>query len=143
MAAAGLKTNQFPNANADFAPRVGFAYRLSKSDKTVLRGGYGIYYARVPGLILSTAILQNAIDVVNYTLTSNLPVYPNILSAPPGKGVPANIYVADPNFKSPRTQQFSLQIETAFARNYSVTVGYLGTNGTDRKSTRLNSSHRH
>lgn len=136
LAAAGLRTNQFPNANADFAPRFGFAYRLTKSDKTVLRGGYGIYYARVPGLILSTAILQNAIDVVNYTLNSNLPAYPNILSVAPGKGAPANIYVADPNFKSPRTQQFSLQLETAFARNYTLTVGYLGTNGTHLTRTR-------
>ena len=136
LAASGLRTNQFPNAKADFAPRVGFAYRLTRSDKLVLRGGYGIYYARVPGLILSTAILQNAIDVVNYTLTSNLPVYPNVLSAPPGKGAPANIYVADQNFKSPRTQQFSLQLETSIARNTAVTLGYLGTNGTHLTRTR-------
>ena len=136
LAAAGLKTNQFPNAFADFAPRVGFAYRLTKSGNAVLRGGYGIYFARVPGLILSTAILQNAVDVVNYTLTSNLPAYPNVLSAPPGRNAPANIYVADPNFKSPRTQQFSLQVETSIAKNYAVTVGYLGTNGTHLTRTR-------
>lgn len=28
----------------DFSPRIGFAYSVTKSSKTVLRGGYGIYY---------------------------------------------------------------------------------------------------
>lgn len=136
LLAGGWRTDQFPNAGADFAPRFGFAYRLQGADKLVLRGGYGIYYARVPGLILSTAILQNAIDVVNFTLTSNMPSYPNILSAPPGAGAPANIWVADPNFKSPRTQQFSLQVESALGRNFALTVGYQGTNGTHLTRTR-------
>ena len=35
-------------------------------------------------LLLSTAILQNGIDVLTYTLTTNLPKYPAVLSAPPG-----------------------------------------------------------
>ena len=50
--------------------------------------------------MLSTAILQNGIDVLTYTLTSGLPTFPNILSAPPAAGLaPPSINVFDPNFK--------------------------------------------
>jgi len=34
--------------NNNFAPRIGFAYRLGKSDRTVLRGAYGVFYQPEP-----------------------------------------------------------------------------------------------
>ncbi len=137
LAAAGLRTDSIPNDKNNVAPRFGFAYKVGKSDKVVIRGGYGIFYARVPGLLLSTAILQNGIDVRNYTFTSNLPTYPNIYSAPPaGASTTLNIYVTDPKFRSPLTQQYSLQTEWALGRDYSVTLGYLGVNGTKLSRSR-------
>ncbi|MGE5647667.1 MAG: carboxypeptidase regulatory-like domain-containing protein [Acidobacteriota bacterium] len=38
----GVKNPPFPSDKNNFAPRFGFAYRLN--DKTVLRGGYGLFY---------------------------------------------------------------------------------------------------
>jgi len=34
--------------NNNFAPRIGFAYRVGNSDRTVVRGGYGIFYQPEP-----------------------------------------------------------------------------------------------
>ncbi len=34
------------NANRNFAPRIGFAYRIPGVANTVVRGGYGIFYQR-------------------------------------------------------------------------------------------------
>jgi len=130
LVAQNLLTDRIATDNKNFGPRFGFAYRLTDSDKVVLRGGYGIYYARTPGLLLSTAILNNGFASAQYLITTNLPTYPNILSAPPGPGNPPDIYVTDPNFKTPRTQQFSLQTEIALGTSSSVTVGYLGVDGT-------------
>ena len=54
--------------------------------------------SRTPGLILSTAILQNGIDVLTYTLTSGLPTFPNVLSAKPSAGLaPPSIDVLLPH----------------------------------------------
>lgn len=136
LTASGLLTNKIATDPANFGPRAGFAYRLTKDDRVVLRGGYGIYFERTAGLLLSTAILQNGIDVLTYTLTSGLPTYPNILTAKPGASAPPDIYVMDPNFKSPRTQQFSLQTEIKVSNASSITIGYLGVNGTHLTRTR-------
>ncbi|HEY2018020.1 MAG TPA: TonB-dependent receptor [Bryobacteraceae bacterium] len=130
LAAANLKTNLIPIDHTNVSPRFGFAYKPGSGDKTVVRGGYGIFYARTPGLILSTAILQNGIDVLTYTLTSNLPNYPSVLSTPPAGGLaPPSIDVFDSNFKTARVQQYNLQVERELGANYALTVGYLGVHG--------------
>jgi len=134
LAAANLRTDTIPTDNANFGPRFGFAYRVT--NRTVVRGGYGIYYSRTPGLLLSTAILNNGFASAQYLITSNFPTYPNVLKAAPGPGTPPDIYVTDPNFATPRTQQFSLNSEVALGRNSSVTIGYLGVNGTHLTRTR-------
>lgn len=127
LAAAGYRTDAIPTDHTNLAPRIGLAYKPLKSDRLVVRGGYGIFYGRTPGLLLSTAILQNGIDVRNFTLTSGLPAYPNVLSAAPtgGQALP-NIYVTQKDFKTPQTMQYSGQVEMAVAPDYTVTVGYLG-----------------
>jgi len=136
LLAAGRDTSRIPTDGTNIGPRFGFAYRATKSDRVVIRGGYGIYYERTAGLLLSTAILQNGIDVLTYTLTSNLPKFPSILTTPPGAAAPPDIYVADPNFSTPRAQQMSLQTEVKLDRTSSVTIGYLGLIATHLTRTR-------
>ncbi len=43
------QTARINQPKLNFAPRVGMAYSMGKSGKTVLRAGYGIFYARMPG----------------------------------------------------------------------------------------------
>src|SRR5262249_6536343 len=40
----GIPRNVIQTDKNDFAPRVGFAFRPFDDDKTVLRGGYGVFY---------------------------------------------------------------------------------------------------
>ena len=139
LAAQGLRTDVIPTDSSNVGPRFGFAFKPFHHDRTVIRGGYGIYYSRTPGLLLSTAILQNGIDVLTYSFTPGtalLPTYPNIISTMPGIGLGSaiafspDIDVTDSHFKSAATQQYSLQAETALGRDYSVTIGYLGVHAT-------------
>ena len=130
LIAAGLKTDRIPVDHTDIGPRIGLAYKPFADERTVIRASYGIFYARTPGLVLSTGILQNGIDVLSYTLTSGLPTYPNVLTAAPSGGLaPPSINVFDPNFRSPRVQQYNFQIERQLGGSFALTLGYLGVHG--------------
>ena len=49
---AGRRRIYDPDYN-NFAPRLGFAWSVDKSGKTVIRGGYGIYYDAILGAVVS------------------------------------------------------------------------------------------
>ncbi len=135
LQATGLRTNRVPLDNHDFAPRFGLAYKVFDHDSLVVRGGYGLFYARTPSILIGTAFSQNGIQVQSYTFTTGLPVYPAILSAPP-VNLPQNIAVFDPTFRSPRTQQYSFNAEARIARDTSLTIGYLGDKSAHEARTR-------
>src|SRR5262249_38746376 len=138
LLAADLRTDRIPNPGKDFAPRLGFAYKPMKNESMVIRGGYGIYYERTPTIITGTAFSQNGIQVLNYTLFPGdpaFPTYPNVLSSPPSLA-PPNLYIFAPDYRTPRTHQFSLNIEKEIGHFGSLTVGYLGVHGQNLTRTR-------
>lgn len=136
LAAGGLRTNYINKDTNNHAPRLGFAYRLDQDGKHVVRGGYGIFYARTPSILIGTAHSQNGIQVQTYTLTSNLPTYPNILTAPPAVARTPDIYVVDPHYVQALTAQWNLNYEVQLAKDYAVTFGYLGVRGYHLSRTR-------
>ncbi|MDQ2901403.1 MAG: hypothetical protein M3Y07_16645 [Acidobacteriota bacterium] len=131
-----LRTDKINVDTNNIAPRFGFAYKPFQSDRVVVRGGYGIFYALTPTILTGTAFSQNGIQVRTYILTANLPTYPNLLPAAPGSVAPPSIYVAAPDFASPLTHQYSFNVDAELARNLSLTVGYLGVHGEHLSRTR-------
>jgi outer membrane receptor for ferrienterochelin and colicin len=132
-------TSRIPEYNKAFAPRVGFAYSFDAQSKTVIRGGYGIFYGRYPGGLLNTFFLGNGIYQKSISLNSsnasdkaNGPVFPNVLPNsgnfnPPAGSVSLNI--ADSNFRAPYTQQADIAIERQLARDLSFTASYIWSRG--------------
>jgi outer membrane receptor protein involved in Fe transport len=130
LKAAGYRTDYMPLDKNNWGPRFGLAYRVTKDERMVIRGGYGIFYGRTPAILTGTVHSQNGIQVQNYSFTANIPVtYPGILAAPPAVNRTPNIFVFEQNYQQPSTQQWSAQTEIRVARDYSVTVGYLGVKG--------------
>ena len=136
----GVDTSVCPKDKNNFAPRTGFSY--SPNAKTVVRGGFGIYYGRTPAIVLGTAHSQNGINVTGITLNAAGIVaagltYPNILTAPPpGASSNPNLFVFAPDYESPYVEQGRLGVEHEIAKNLSVSVTYLYYHGLHLTRTR-------
>ena len=129
LLAQGLDTSRINQDNNNIAGRFGLAYRLTDKGNWTVRGGAGTFYARTPSILTGTAITQNGIQVQTYTLTANMPTYPAVLSAPPTLNRTPDIYVFAKDYVQPVTHQWNANIEGEIAKNYSLTIGYLGVRG--------------
>jgi hypothetical protein len=125
-------TGHIPAYNKDFAPRISMSYSLG--DRTVLRAGYGIYYARYLGNGLDTLFLGNGRYQTSISVnpsTVNSPVFPNVV--PSASLVPAgtvNLTFADQaHFRNPYTQQGTLAIEHQLSHDVAMTVSYIWSRG--------------
>ena len=135
LAARRLSTSRMNLDTNNLGARFGFARELL-GERLLLRGGYGIYYARTPAIMTGTAHSQNGIQVRTFELRANMPAYPQVLSAPPAAGVTPNLYLFAPDYVQPQTHQWSLNLETALGRDYALTLGYLGVRGAHLSRTR-------
>lgn len=112
-------------SNRNLGPRFGFAYDPWGSGKTVIRGGYGIYFdstseggAEGMGGNPPPALTSNGANIVGYG---------NIV---PGALPPESLFLAVPlSTKFPSVQQFSLGIQHEFSGNNLLTVSYVGSLG--------------
>lgn len=138
-----------PTDKNNFAPRIGFAYRLDGAGKAVLRGGYGMYYDKIstrfanvqlfnfPYLALGVGLpglLRTFSDpFVPVPLPSAFPTAATIPSPlgpiAPFVGVPVSGVFVDPNLSTPTVHQYNLGIQWEFAKNTVIEAGYVGNSG--------------
>lgn len=142
LAAAGIDTSVVPVDGDNVAARLGFAWTPGGSDRTVVRGGYGMFYGRTPSIMIGTAMSNNGINVQTLTFTgAEMPQYPAIFpSIPSGATIPKpTIFVFDPAFRSPLVHQASLGVEHAVGSELSVGLSYLWARGDHlQRSTDIN-----
>jgi outer membrane receptor protein involved in Fe transport len=138
LAAAGIDTSKVPEDHNNFAPRLGFAWTPNTVSRTVVRGGYGIFYGRTPAIMIGTAHSNNGINVQTLNFTGALiPTYPNIYSSiPTGVTLPKpTIFAFDPNFQNPKVEQGNLGIERGLTSDIAVSVTYQYVKGIDLPRT--------
>lgn len=141
LLAAGFDTGFRPDDKNNFAPRLGASYAFDP--KTVVRGGYGIFYARTPAILTGTAHSQNGIQVVALdvncvTAPAFCPAYPNVFTSVPTGGplAPINLYLFSQDYKQPFTHQARLQFEREVFANTNFSVQYTIFRGQDLTRTR-------
>jgi hypothetical protein len=142
----------------NFAPRIGFAWDVFDDQKTVLRGGYGIYYQRTSNQPLlqtsggppfsedfsdsfPTVTLVNPFPSSRPDSDFPLPTEPSIprligfdgsTGAPIFEGGAAFSgfrFFPRRDFRAPYAQQFNLGIQREFLRGWVGEIGYVGTRG--------------
>ena len=112
----------FYNMNGAFGPRLGFAYAMD--DKTVIRGGGGLFYYRAQGnLIFSQLNVPPFLSNTNLDF-GNLATLNSSSAAATAQG---GINGIDPQTKNPYTYQYSLGIQRQVARTVLLEVDYVGS----------------
>ncbi|MEQ1886287.1 MAG: carboxypeptidase regulatory-like domain-containing protein [Bryobacteraceae bacterium] len=132
------QTAVIPTTKDNIAPRIGLTYNLTNDQKTILRIGYGIFYARYQTGLINTFFLSNNVYQKRVTYNAGTadqlaagPVYPNFLPAttlnPPAGTV--DLTIPDRSLRNPYTHQGNIGIERQINSTLNVTVSYLWSQG--------------
>ncbi|HUL16209.1 MAG TPA: TonB-dependent receptor [Terriglobales bacterium] len=142
----------FTDSTHAFAPRVGFAYDLFGGGKTVIRGGFGIYYSQIVDNSEANYALTGPTGVFNYTATAGQPGFPTSVSDaplpafPPGAQIPLQSLYIRPGesayynqffptsaligypdaLLSPYTEQWTIGVQRQLGGGWLLSADYVG-----------------
>ena len=126
--------NHLGNHSA-FAPRLSFAYGVGSAKgtpKTVIRGGFGMFYDRFELGSVLTTVQQNGINQVQTViLNPSAACTPdNISGCTGGATSTGNLtYTASPNLRAPYTLQFAIGVDQQLFRGGTLSLNYLNARG--------------
>lgn len=125
----------------NLSPRFGFAYKVDRDGKTIVRGGFGVLFAAHPGSVLRESVSN---PIVPFRLTwskeeaqdlgirypmyneQTLPIAEDDVKT---KGKELVFSLFDPGFQNAYTMNYQLNIQRELASNLMWEVGFVGLRG--------------
>jgi hypothetical protein len=151
---SGTNASGAATYHKDFAPRLGFAYSpealFGKLRQTVVRGGYGIYYAPLTYGDFGQALTDGFTASPSFSgsfgpallLDSGIPGFPPPPNLDPaqdnggsGGGFGGVTYLAPSYGRPGMVQNWDLEIQHQFTSDLILSVGYVGNHGTHLRSS--------
>jgi hypothetical protein len=133
-------TSVFPEDRNNFGPRLGVAWKPGWLRGTVVHAGYGLYYGRLPGLTIRSALTDTALP----TSTTHVRITPTTetlcpqvanqgfgyacayLAAPPAAvGTTTSAMVFDRRFRLPAVQQASVGMEHGIGGGVTASASFV------------------
>ena len=123
---AGLPETLVNTDKNNFSPRVGFAWRLDESNKTVLRGGFGLFHPTVAVQGIRDLLATNEFRYGNTRRGGGLRNGFSGGTASPDLADFGNQGI-DPNLQSPDIYQYNLTLERELPGQMGLRVSYIGS----------------
>jgi hypothetical protein len=131
-AAPFVYTQSFRTPKADFSPRLGISWQVAPT--TVLRINAGVFYQQPAtdtwyNPLFNNGGTQSLVATISSSSSCATP-YPQVITSVTGACLGTqSITATTPNFKNEYTWNGSLQLTQQLARNDSLTLSYVLTNG--------------
>ncbi len=127
----GLKSVYKADRN-NFAPRAGFAYSIAP--KTVIRGGYGIFYTNSQNFVNNFVINRRQPPFAETQAVTSSTATPQINISDPFANATTPTVIAtqniNPDFIEGYTQQWNFTVQRELPRSISLDAGYVANKGT-------------
>jgi hypothetical protein len=125
------QTAVLPSDKNNFAPRVGFAWDAFGTGRTLVHGGFGLYYGRIQNGTIYKALSATGSPSAQFQLNSSATSgieYPNIVSAATPPAV-SNITAFAKGFQNPVSDQADFSVQQDLGFKTVLGIAYLGSFG--------------
>ena len=126
-----VETTNIPGDLAQWQPRLGLAWNVAGSGKTIVRLSAGLYDARTPANLLQRVSTENGLSQALVDSKADKTVlglvhFPDVLTSIPAgiKFAPPSIVGWDQSFRNPRSFQVAGTVERLIGRDTIVSAGY-------------------